>query len=199
MNFWGRIFGKNVELQGIFAECKNILCNKKVLDFHWKTLHHAVYSEVRLKQMNKSNGKCKLCHVQDETLCHLFYDCVHVKPVWQQMQVILNNVFGYDIPLNSENIILGISNNEIELTCSRIIYNFAIFNSKWCIWKQRNNVKYNGKQVNGTINMLKTITMYCKEEASILFNQNKEKTIKLVHRININNMIEHLENTIIAS
>ena len=193
LHFWGRIFEKDIDLQSIFAGCENQLCNKKVLDFHWKTLHHAVYSEVRLKQMNRSNGKCKLCHVKDETLCHLFYDCIHVKPVWQKLQVSLKNVFGYDLPLNSECIILGVSDNEIELSCSRMIYNFAIFNSKWCIWKHRNNVKYNGKQVNSTINMLKTITSFCKEETSLLL-QRKGKPIKLEHRININNLLELLEN-----
>ena len=39
------------------------LCNKKVLD-----IHLAVCSEIKLKQMNKSTGKCKLCHVQDNKM-----------------------------------------------------------------------------------------------------------------------------------
>ena len=34
---------------------------RKSSNFHYKMLHRSVYSEVRLKKMNKSNGICKVC------------------------------------------------------------------------------------------------------------------------------------------
>ena len=97
VNYWNRILETENDTKNVFSECKNILCDKKVLDFHWKIVHHAVYSEVRLKKMNKSNGKCKLCIEQDETLCHLFYDCKYIKPIWQQLQTHVLNIFDSDI------------------------------------------------------------------------------------------------------
>ena len=131
--YWSRIFHKNVDILDLFSECKNVLCNKKVLDFHWKVLHHSIYSEVRLNKMNKSNGKCKLCIEKDETLCHLFYECKHVKPVWQLLQTQILNFFESDILLNAEHVILGITSNQIETRSVRILYNVTIFNSVWCI------------------------------------------------------------------
>ena len=192
VGYWNRIFQKNVEIENLFRECKNLLCNKKVLDFHWKILHHSIYSEVRLKKMNKSNGKCKLCIEKDETLCHLFYECKYVKPVWQQLQTQVLNFFESDIILNAECVILGITSNHIETSSIRTLYNFIIFNSIWCIWKHRNSIKYDAKQVNSANEMLITIAKLCKEQADLLLNH-KTAMLKLEHKVNLNNLLERFD------
>ena len=193
VNYWNRILETENDTKNVFSECKNILCDKKVLDFHWKIVHHAVYSEVRLKKMNKSNGKCKLCIEQDETLCHLFYDCKYIKPIWQQLQRHVLNIFESDILLNAECVILGIRSHQMEIKSTRTLYNFLIFNSVWCIWKHRNNIKYDAKQVSSVSEMLNTIATFCKEQADLLINHKKTKMLKLEHKVNLNNMLEQFD------
>ncbi len=48
---------------------------KKKRDFEWMCIQDAVNTEVRMIKYRYSNGKCKLCEIEDETLEHLLYYC----------------------------------------------------------------------------------------------------------------------------
>ena len=65
---WKKIFDKNLEIKDVFDSCNfHTIHNRKCSDFHWKTVHRAIYSEKRLQQMKRSDGKCKICKTEDET------------------------------------------------------------------------------------------------------------------------------------
>ena len=59
----------------------HIVFNRKSFDFHFKYNHRAVYTESRLKQMGRSDGNCKLCKTKTEDLCHLLFECIHIKNI----------------------------------------------------------------------------------------------------------------------
>ena len=87
---WNRILQMNLEIDDVFVDKFHPLYHRKSFEFHLKILHRAVYSEMRLKQMNKSNCKCKLCNIENETIIHLLHDCECIKNVWNEIQTIVN-------------------------------------------------------------------------------------------------------------
>ena len=68
---WNESVRADLSLEELFKEKCHFIYNKKSYDFHWKLLHRSVYSEMRLKLMNKSDGVCKMCNISNETLIHL--------------------------------------------------------------------------------------------------------------------------------
>ena len=173
---WSKIFGKIFTVKEIFTYCENPIINKKALDFHYKCLHRATYSEMRLKQMKKSNGKCKLCEIEDETTCHLLAECKLIKPVWTKLQTLLTNVTSYEHLINTENVIFGIRGYEkkAEVNVS-LAYNYVIYSAKWCIWKHRNNVKYGNRNSMNTSEIYDTIMSVVKEDISIILETKTAK------------------------
>ena len=140
---WNNIFNKKLEWQSIFRKIfVHKLVDRKRIDFHWKVIHRAIYTEHRLQKMGQSNGLCKICNQNDETLCHLIFDCSHAKNVWKNIEVYIMNKCGRTINLTKEVVLFGISVNDKELD---IIINLLIYETKWQIWKNRNCVKYGNK------------------------------------------------------
>ena len=92
--------------------------------------------------MGNSNGVCKICNRNEETLCHLLFDCSQANNVWQNIEIYILNKCGIHINLTKEIVLFGMNldNKEIE-----IIVNLLIFETKWQIWKNRNCVKYGSK------------------------------------------------------
>ena len=72
-------------MEDVFKEKKHVIYNRKSQDFHWKVLHRTVFTESKLKLMKKSNGICKLCNVENETICHLIYECSMINYVWEKI------------------------------------------------------------------------------------------------------------------
>jgi hypothetical protein len=65
--------------------------------------HFIVYTESRLQKMGKSNGLCHFCNNNIETLQHLFFQCLKIKPIIEELNTILLHYV-----LDEDNIMLGI-------------------------------------------------------------------------------------------
>ena len=176
LSYWENIFEDDLDVNSMFAEQYNILCKQKVLDFHWKVLHHAVFSEMRLKQMKKSNGKCKSC-IEDETVCHLLYDCIYIKPTWNYLENVLNGILNINFRLSLKYVIFGVDKNCLDDSVKRILCNFLIFSTKWCIWKRRNYIKYDSKTVTSQQQIVAETCSFWRNE--LLFIQNTSMHTKL--------------------
>ena len=90
--------------------------------------------EKRLKSTRKSDGMCKICNCQAETLKHLFLECNKLGSIWKMVQQLLRAVLRMDILIDYKTIILGKDGEEKN---SNVI-NMVVFICKWEIWKRRN-------------------------------------------------------------
>ena len=93
--------------------------------------------------MNKSNGVCKICLVEEETLCHLLYNCSHIAPLWLKIQNLLTELTNIETNLTLDVIITGLrcnDNNENNFLIP--FFNLFIHFTKWTLWKHRNDIKY---------------------------------------------------------
>ena len=101
-------------------------------------MHRIVFTEIRLRKMNMSNGKCHQCNA-DEDLCHLFFAChksyTFLTEVFKMLHIIEpESILNDDYKLSLSNIIFGFS---ASLKFSEL-FNFVLLYSKWIIWTERN-------------------------------------------------------------
>lgn len=171
---WSRIFNENMTTINIFSHFRHFIHERKSIEFHWKVLQRAIYSEEKLKIMGKSNGLCKICNVENETLCHLLFECRIVKPVWKKMQNLLCSITDVNVIFNAKNVIIGFDNVAIpDNENVRTIYNFVTFIAKWHIWKHRNNVKYGNSNIQDSKWICDQIIRQCKLETNLISNSIK--------------------------
>ena len=105
----------------------------KICDFNWRVFYGVLPIENRLKSMRKSDGICKLCKCQAETLKHLFLECSKLGNIWNMVQGLLCKVLDMDISVDYKPIILGKDIKEKNYD----VINMSVFICKWEIWKWR--------------------------------------------------------------
>ena len=185
---WSKGLNITLSIKDIFGEPFHFMYYKKSQNFHYKTLHRAIYSEMRLKQMNKSNGVCTLCKSENESTSHMLIECSIVKKVWKRVATLLNNILEHQIVLNAKHILFGYKYCE-ELSESEIIVcNLIIFNAKWIIWKHRNDVKYGKNKIKDCDTIFKNILLLCQENGNDILQSSikkkcSEKTCQFLEQI----------------
>ena len=83
--------------------------------------------ENRLKSMRKSDGMCKICNCQAETLKHLFPECNKLGSIWNMVQQLPRAVLRMDILIDYKTIILGKDGEEKNSD----VINMVVFICKW--------------------------------------------------------------------
>ena len=62
--------------------------------FQYKVLHNILYVKKMLFKLGKVTSLlCSFCKLHDETMMHLFYTCLIVKELWNELKPILSNNF----------------------------------------------------------------------------------------------------------
>ena len=81
---------------------------------HWKILHGIYPSGTLLVKMNlRTSNACNYCGKLD-TIQHFFYDCIHVKPIWVELERKAEFICNTYIPLMAKDIIIGIGSDIIR-------------------------------------------------------------------------------------
>ena len=66
--------------------------------FQYKVLHDTLYINKMLFKFGKAiSPRCPFCKLHEETIMHLFYDCLIVKRIWNQLKSILSNNINFAI------------------------------------------------------------------------------------------------------
>ena len=159
---WNDIFNQNLDWKHIFNIANTSIQTSKVKEFHWKTIHRAVYTECRLKAMKRSNGICKICNSNEESTCHLLFECDEIKTYWQKLSDILLTKFNVIYLFDIQQILF--CNNRTETKVLTDVINFITAESKWQIWKNRNNVKYGEKHSKESTDILRDTMYQCKQK-----------------------------------
>ena len=82
---------------GIFLDR---LMPRKICDFNWRVFYGVLPIENRLKSMRNSDGICKLCNCQADTLKHLFLECSKLGNKWNMVQGLLCKALDMDISVD---------------------------------------------------------------------------------------------------
>ena len=129
-----------------------------------------------LKLMHRSIGICKLCQIAEENSQHLLFQCPIINPVWDCVVDKLQTLLNGNLVLDLEAIIFGLDTTKsIEEGNRNKIVNCFVFETKWQIWKNRNNVKF-GKKNSATVeHLFEKIIMCCKIQLELYTNKSSGK------------------------
>ena len=151
------------ELKNIFLRLRSAtLCNKQ-REFQFKMLHGAVYTKEHLYKFGfVQDDRCSFCLHEVETYSHLFFDCIKVQQLWQEV--------GESLHLNElrnrnwNEIFVGLPGRSYEIKC----VNTIIFLIKYIIFIFRTQGKLPSIQI-----ILKKILEYEKEERKLAVQKGK--------------------------
>ena len=66
--------------------------------FQYKVLHNTLYVNKMLFKFRKViSPRCFFCKLHEQTIMHLFYDCLIVKRIWNQLKSKLSNNINFPI------------------------------------------------------------------------------------------------------
>ena len=95
-----RIFLNHPSLTGKKILIRNTISDAKAHMFQYKVLHNTPYVNKMLFKFGKVIfPRCCFCKLHDETIMHLFYDCLIVKRIWNQLKSILSNDLNFLISM----------------------------------------------------------------------------------------------------
>ena len=141
---WNEILETDYSIDELFHEKRHFMYNRKMYNFHWKLLHRIIFSEMKLRLMNKSDGKCKICKRENESIKHLIFECSEITLLWAKIEDFISETLDFHVDINLNNVVIGVNSDVCNGDMYVKIYiNFVILNTKWLIWKNRNDVKYN--------------------------------------------------------
>ena len=76
----------------IYFLIRNTTLNTKACMFQYKVLHNILYVNKMFFKFGKATtSRCSFCKLHDETIMHLFYNCLIVKRFWNQLKSMLSN------------------------------------------------------------------------------------------------------------
>ena len=119
----------------------NSFIPRNIIDFNWKLIHGVINTESRLKRMNLSNGKCKICY-GDENIVHLLVECRDVKDIWNMFQSILKKSVFNELEICTQHKLIGMLDETNE---DYLIVNMIFSIVRWILWKRRNIAKFENK------------------------------------------------------
>ena len=133
----------------IWRKFWKIVVPHRYLVFLWLAFHNKILTRDNLnKRREVENLKCLFCN-EDETVCHLFFECVVAKQVWSD----ISDSFEFSIP-NDMNELSSFWN----LNNKKSVTNIACVATIWSIWTMRNDMCFQGVQWTNTRTILARIS-----------------------------------------
>ena len=118
----------------IYILIRNTTLDTKARMFQYKVLHNTLYVNKMLFKFGKViSPRCSFCKLHEETIIHLFYDCLIVKRICNQLKSILSNIINFPISM-PERAIFGFwgfdTNERIILNHLFLIFKIYIYNAR---------------------------------------------------------------------
>ena len=89
---------------------RNTTLNTKARLFRYKVLHNIPFVNKMLFRFGEViSTQSPFCKLHDETIMHLFYDCLIVKRIWNHLKSILSNNLNFAIS-TPQSVIFGFGN-----------------------------------------------------------------------------------------
>ena len=153
--YFGKVFpNENFDWKKMYILPRVVTINSLQRNFQYKILRNILYLNKMLFTFGKTKTPlCSFCHSYDETIKHIFLECMRVKQLWNHLKLFLTNdiflkiltpqiaIFGF---------INGIENNVYKIT------NHILLNFKLHIYKSRERGTL---ELNRLINEIKKVKL----------------------------------------
>ena len=134
--YFGKVFpNENFDWKKIFILPRIVTINDFQRNFQYKILHNILYLNKILFTFGKiKTPLCSFCHSYDETIKHIFLECICVKQLWNHLRLFLMNDISLPI-LTPQTAIFGFING-IENSVYKIT-NHILLIFKLHVYKSR--------------------------------------------------------------
>ena len=124
----------------IYLIPKKCNLNARIIYFQYQISHRSLITNKKLQQFGlRDNANCEMCNVP-ETIQHLLIDCPYAQGIWNGISGWLNQTLNSTLYLNTNDILLGNSSNEIVTNCIILIVKHELYKRKW----NKNNLTLTG-------------------------------------------------------
>ena len=167
--YFGKVFpNENFDWKKIYILPRVATINSFQRNFQYKILYNILYLNKMLFTFGKTKTPlCSFCHLYDETLKHIFLECIYVKQLWDHLRLFLMNDISLLI-LTPQTAIFGFING-IESNVYKI-KNHILLIFKLHVYKSRER---------GTLELSRLI--------------NEKKKVKLLEKNSVQNYVKKLE------
>ena len=134
--YFGKVFSnENLDQKKIYLLPRVVTINSFQRNFQYKILHNILYLIKMLFNFGKIKAPpCSFCHSYDETIKHIFLECICVKQLWNHLRLFLMNDISLPI-LTPQTAIFGFING-IENSVYKIT-NHILLIFKLHVYKSR--------------------------------------------------------------
>ena len=111
---WTEEFNGEFDVNKIFTKIKKTTNDTSLRWFQYKIIYRILPTGRYLYLRNLSDSpQCTFCNVEEETLGHLFWDCVHVQYFWNQVQtwILENFMHCSNFAVSKVLVVFGIKHN----------------------------------------------------------------------------------------
>jgi len=134
VNFWRRKYNRDLIADKIFLRSFKATKESRLRILQWKILHNIYPTSILLNKMGlKENSNCDACGERD-FIEHVFCSCPRITPVWEDIHQKISESLGFEIELNEQQKLFGVSNDDApQFLVAKI--NHLILIVKMCISK----------------------------------------------------------------
>ena len=127
----------------------NRLTPRKVIDFNWKAFYNLIYFESKLRQMNCSDGLCRICHVETENFEHMLISCIYRWKIWKIIEKVIQHSIANGFSISKLEALCGTFPDDLQDDNVSII-NMILGMTRYHLYLMRNLTKKEGKHISFT-------------------------------------------------
>ena len=86
----------NFQWKDIYTLPRKVTINAYIRSFQYKILNNILYLNKKLHTFGLPNTQqCSFCKMEEEIISHLFYYCIHIQDIWNQVQIYFTDCFHF--------------------------------------------------------------------------------------------------------
>jgi hypothetical protein len=122
------------EIENMYVIPRMCTNDMVIKELQFKILHKYLPTNALLYKMKKvGSQKCTFCNIYNETILHIFYDCIEIRNLWHSITNRLEQIDSTVTNLNRKDVILGY---DLENTSpSALFVNNIVLHAKAFLWK----------------------------------------------------------------
>ena len=161
----------------VYTIARKVTIDNYSRQFHFKICHNILYLNKTLQRMQLvDNSKCSFCNIEDETIVHLFSQCIVTNDLWSQIKSYFSRFL--TLPeVTPQSAFLGF----LDVDEHELIINQILLTYKMVIYKSRESGSCNFIKFLNKIKQIKLIedTIAQKHQTRRVYNHRKWSVISL--------------------
>lgn len=135
ISYWSNCFN-DIPWKKVWSLSNKYLITNKVKEVSFKLLHRFYSVNLFIKKMfPELDPLCSFCGVEDESIPHLFWDCVHVATFWEKICLFIRASLLVNFSMGFKDVLFGSYNSDKNLKDKYFLVNLFIFLAKFSVHK----------------------------------------------------------------